>query len=101
LAYYEYRRKTILIQRWWKGECARQKYKQARKAVVSTQSDTLSAEWRWIIQRVSSIEALEDDQEFFRQIRNPISQIDIRVDQDALERNGSPQIASDSDRQLA
>ena len=96
-----YRRKAVSIQRWWRGKRACQEDNEAHEAAASAENGTLSAEWRSIIQRISSVEALEDNQEFCRRIRNPISQIDVRVDQDALERNGSPQTASDPDRRLA
>lgn len=100
-AYKEYRRKIVNIQSWWRGKHARQGDKETREVATSTASDSLSTEWRLAIQHISSIRVLEDCQEFCRQIRNPISRIDIRVDQDALKGDAGSQRDSASEQRLA
>jgi viroplasmin and RNaseH domain-containing protein len=68
--------------------------------VASTEKHSLSAEWRSIIYRISSVKALEDAQEFCRQMRNPIPRVDVRVDQEAVKQDRRSQTATPSDRRL-
>jgi hypothetical protein len=100
-AYRQYRCKVFNIQLWWQRKRSRQDENEAPEATASAESDIFSEEWRSIIQRISSIEAVQDCQEFCRQIRNPIAQIDVRADQGALNRIEDPHTASESDRRLA
>ena len=60
----------------------------------------LSAHWRTQVQRIKSIEAVEDCQRFHYKIRHPITSIDVRPDHNALERSGGSDEISARDRRL-
>jgi hypothetical protein len=50
----------------------------------------LPTDWRTQLQRIKSIGVFEDCQLFCHKVRNPVTCIDVRPDQDALERSGRP-----------
>jgi hypothetical protein len=95
----QYRRKVVIVQSLWRGKCARRRCEKIREAEASSdavgQEDhgngrlaELPAHWRTQLQRIKSIEVLEDCQCFCHVVRHPVTSIDIRPDQDALERSG-------------
>jgi myosin heavy subunit len=95
----QYRRKVVIVQSLWRGKCARRRCEKIREAEASSdavgQEDhgngrlaELPAHWRTQLQRIKSIEVLEDCQRFCHMVRHPVTSIDIRPDLDALERSG-------------
>jgi hypothetical protein len=60
----------------------------------------LPADWRTQLLRIKSIEVLEDCQRFCYMVRHPVTSIDIRPDQDALERSGGTDKVPALDRRL-
>jgi hypothetical protein len=61
---------------------------------------TLSSTWRLSLQRIGGIERREDAQDFCYSMRYPITSIDLRPDQDALEQSGGPHKATGPDQRL-
>jgi hypothetical protein len=97
----EYRRQVVLVQSIWRGRCARRRYEKIREAGASldvvSQGDhkdnrfvELPAQWRTQLERIKSREVLEDCQRFCYTVRHPVTCIDIRPNQDAVERSGGP-----------
>jgi myosin heavy subunit len=105
----EYRRKVVLVQSLWRGKCSRRRCEKIREAEPSSdavgQGDhgndrfaKLPVDWRTELQRIKSIEVIEDCQRSCYTLCHPVISIDIRPDQDALERSGGPDKISTRDR---
>lgn len=105
----EYRRKVVLVQSLWRGKCARRRCEQIREAEASSDAvgqgnhgndrfAELPAHWRTELQRIKSIEVIEDCQRSCHTLCHPVISIDIRPDQDALERSGGPDKIPTRDR---
>ena len=60
----------------------------------------LPVHWRTQLERIKSVEVLEDCQRFCYKVRYPVTSIDVRPDQDALERSGGPDKIPTRDRRL-
>jgi myosin heavy subunit len=107
----QYRRKVVIVQSLWRGKCARRRCEKIREAEASSDAvgqvdhrnnriAELPAHWRTQLQRIKSIEVLEDCQRFCYKVRHPVTSIDVRPDQDALERSGGPDKIPTRDRRL-
>ena len=107
----QYRRKVVIVQSLWRGKCARRRYEKIRQAVASSNTVSqgdhendrfakLPADWRTQLQRIKSIEVLKDCQDFCYTVRHPVTFIDVRPDQDALEQSGGPDTIPTMDRRL-
>jgi hypothetical protein len=89
----QYRRKVGIIQSLWRGKYARRKCENISEVEASLdpvgQGDHgnnrvagLPAHWRTQLQRIKSIEVLEDCQRFCYKVRHPVTSIGVRSDQD-------------------
>ncbi|KAG0644963.1 Type V myosin heavy chain MYO2 [Hyphodiscus hymeniophilus] len=107
----QYRRTVVLIQSLWRGKCARRVWEKIRQEIAPSdavgQEDhrndrmaKLPTDWQAQLQRIKSIEVLKDCQHFCYMIRNPVTSIDIRPDQNALKQSGGPDKISAMDRRL-
>ncbi|KAH9203502.1 hypothetical protein DL95DRAFT_418987 [Leptodontidium sp. 2 PMI_412] len=107
----QYKHKVVIVQSLWRGKCARRRCEEIRQVMASSdpvgQGDhgnvrvaELPAYWQTQVQRIKSITAIEDCQRFCYKVRHPITSIDVRPDQDALERSGGPDNISARDRRL-
>lgn len=105
----QYRRKVVIVQSLWRGRCARRRCEKIREAEADAvgQGDhekdriaELPVHWRTQLERIKSVEVLEDCQRFYYKVRYPVTSIDVRPDQDALERSGGPDKLPTRDRRL-
>ena len=107
----QYRRNVIIVQSLWRSRCARRVWEKIRQEVASSdavgQGDhgndrmtKLPADWQTQLQRIKSAEVLKDCQHFCYTIRNPVTSIDVRPDQDALKQSGGPDQIPTTDRRL-
>ncbi|KAH9204065.1 hypothetical protein DL95DRAFT_529407 [Leptodontidium sp. 2 PMI_412] len=103
-----YKRRVIIVQTLWRVKCARRRIRAAEASsdVVSHgdhENDWMTripAYWRTQLQRIKSREVLEDIQLFLNKVRHPVTSIDIRPDQNAMERCGGPDEIPTRDRRL-
>ncbi|KUJ06914.1 uncharacterized protein LY89DRAFT_743550 [Mollisia scopiformis] len=93
----EYKRRVVIVQNLWRGKCARRRCEKIREADRIAE---LPTHWRTQLQRIKSREVLEDCQHFCYLVRHPVTSVDIRPDQDALERSGGPDKIPTGDRRL-
>ena len=107
----QYKRKVVIVQSLWRGKYARLRCEKLRqvKASLDTvgqgdrENDRFAAlliDWRTQLLRIKSIEVLEDCQRFYYIVRHPVTSIDIKPDQDALERSRRTDKVSALDRRL-
>ena len=107
----QYRRKVVIVQSLWRGKCARRVWEKIRQEMASSdavgQGDhrkdrmaKLPADWLTQLQRIKSTEVLKDCQHFCYTIRNPVTSIDVRPDQDTLKQSGGPDRILTTDRRL-
>jgi myosin heavy subunit len=94
----QYRRKVVLVQSLWRGKCARRRCEKIREAEPSSDAmgrgdhgNDRSQSYLHTGEQScngSSIEVIEDCQRSCHTLCHPVISIDIRPDQDALERSG-------------